>query len=251
MIEVILRPALADNIMPFIVSREQKKFWCVDPGDEKVLDRFVTENPGLQGMGAFITHHHHDHIDALARFKELFPTSQVRAPNHPTLKPYLDPTQVTSSFMRAIPTPGHTTLSLSYFLETPNKKYLFSGDTLFGAGCGRLFEGTPEQMWDSLQKLRELPAETLMICGHEYTEANLSFVATLGWRTEAIEWELERVKKLRDDKQSTLPRSLKLELETNPFLNADDPELTQALGLAPDSQPHETFKVLRERRNHF
>lgn len=251
MIEVILREALEDNVMPFIVSRAQKMFWCVDPGDEKVLNRFVLENPDLRGMGAFITHHHHDHIDALPRFKELFPASQIRGPQHPFLKAHLDKAPLSSNFVVTISTPGHTTLALSYFLETATEKYLFSGDTLFGAGCGRLFEGTAAQMWDSLQKLRELPSETLMVCGHEYTLRNLNFVATLGWRTEAIEWELDRVKKLRSANRSTLPRSLKLELETNPFLNADDPELSQALGLGSDSDPAETFRVLRELRNRF
>jgi hydroxyacylglutathione hydrolase len=136
-------------------------------------------------------------------------------------------------------------------LEGQDPSYLFAGDTLFGAGCGRLFEGTASEMWHSIKKLRALPGDTLLVCGHEYTERNLSFVESLGWRQEEVSWELERVVALRARGEFSLPRPLRLELECNPFLQADDPELARALQVPKGSDPVEVFKILREKRNHY
>jgi hydroxyacylglutathione hydrolase len=277
MIEVVLRPALQDNIMPFIVWREKGAFWCVDPGDGRVLEDFARAHPDLDGRGVYLTHHHSDHIGGVERWKELFPGTPVLGPPHPRLADVLT-TEVSARhtvhlsletasgdilvwgdgdhplapvFVSAIPTPGHTVPAVSYLLESGRERHLFSGDTLFGAGCGRLFEGSPAEMWNSLKKLRALPAESLVVCGHEYTLRNLQFAATLGWRDDEIHWELERVEALRAADQLSLPRRLSLEKETNAFLNADDPALAEALGLQAGTPAEEVFATLRQRRNAF
>jgi hydroxyacylglutathione hydrolase len=257
MIDVVLFPALQDNLIAFLVSRDEKIFWCVDPGDTLVVEKFISTHPELVGAGVFCTHHHADHIDAVSVLVDRF-GCPVWGPAHPKLAKLVSrPLRENETLrlgsgaarMRSLETPGHTVPALSFVLEGQVPSYLFSGDTLFGAGCGRLFEGSPAEMWSSLQKLRALPLETLLVCGHEYTERNLRFVESLGWRSPEISWELERVTAVRSRAESTLPRSLQLENECNPFLHADDPALARALGLAPGADQVEVFRILREKRN--
>ena len=110
--------------------------------------------------------------------------------------------------------PGHTAGAIAYYSE----KMLFSGDTLFTAGCGRLFEGTPEQMYRSLSKLKELPDDTLVYCGHEYTVSNLQFATSVEKNNKIIQKRLETAKQSRKEKKPTVPATLKIEKQTNPFL---------------------------------
>lgn len=259
MLEVVLVSALQDNYIAFLVCRDEQVFWCVDPGDVRVVKSFLATHPKLRCAGVFCTHHHSDHTDAVSTLVDLF-GCPVWGPAHPKLNelvshPLLDDARVplgsSGSVMRSIETPGHTVPALSYVLEGQAPPYLFAGDTLFGAGCGRLFEGSTAQMWQSLQKLRALPGDTLLVCGHEYTEKNLRFVESLGWRHDEVSWELERVAGLRARGESSLPRPLQLETECNPFVQADDPELAQALGLRPGTDAIEVFRITREKRNVF
>ncbi|MEO5668596.1 MAG: hydroxyacylglutathione hydrolase [Bdellovibrionota bacterium] len=264
MLSVKILPALQDNYIAVIVCESKNLFWCIDPGDTAAIARFLEAHPTLHCGGVFCTHHHADHVDAVPLLVERFGCT-VWGPDHARMKGVATaviPREITiplagyelspqAAPLHALLTPGHTVPALSYVLETFDKRYLFSGDTLFGAGCGRLFEGSPEQMWSSLQKLRALPDDTLLICGHEYTQTNLSFAEGLGWRSEIITLELERVLALRKRDEPTLPRTIALEKETNPFLNADDPELAAALELAPDTLPGEVFRILRLKRNSF
>jgi hydroxyacylglutathione hydrolase len=259
MLEVVLLPALQDNCIAFLISREEKIFWSVDPGDPLVVKNFISTHPELVGAGVFCTHHHADHTDAVSVLVKLF-RCPVWGPAHPKLASLvshpLRENEVLrlgsgAARMRSLETPGHTVPALSFVLEGQDPTYLFAGDTLFGSGCGRLFEGSPAEMWHSLQKLRALPPETLLVCGHEYTERNLRFVESLQWRASAVSRELERVTGLRSRGESTLPRSLRLESQCNPFLQADDPELVRALGLAAGTDPSEVFRIIREKRNFF
>jgi len=143
-------------------------------------------------------------------------------------------------------TPGHTAGHIAYWFE--KESLAFVGDTLFSIGCGRLFEGTPEIMWRSLQKLRALPDETLIFCGHEYTQSNIRFALSVEPGNAALRRRAAEVDRLRAAGQSTVPSLLGEEKQANPFLRADVPEVAAAVNLAgkPAAQ---VFGELRERKN--
>jgi hydroxyacylglutathione hydrolase len=127
---------------------------------------------------------------------------------------------------------------------------LFCGDTLFGAGCGRLFEGTAAQMYDSLQKLAALPATTKVYCTHEYTLHNISFALTIEPNNQALIKRFKHTQKLRDINTPSLPSTIGLELATNPFLRSSSSEIQSSIQLT-DACDLEVFSILRERRNHY
>ena len=156
------------------------------------------------------------------------------------------------SRVEVIENPGHTLGAISFYMESQRR--LFTGDTLFTAGCGRLFEGTPAQMWASLLRLRALPAETLVCCGHEYTEANLAFARHLEPENPAVAARQAQVQAQRERGEPTVPATLGLERETNPFLRADDPALLLALERLDGSRPEPgvaAFARLRARKDTF
>jgi hydroxyacylglutathione hydrolase len=144
--------------------------------------------------------------------------------------------------------PGHTRGHIAYWF--PGSNALFCGDTLFALGCGRLFEGTPEQMWTSLSRLRALPPETRVYCAHEYTQANARFALSVDGGNQALVRRAEQIDRLRADGQPTVPSTLGQEVATNPFLRADDPELADAVGLA-GAEPVEVFAEVRQRKDNF
>jgi len=141
---------------------------------------------------------------------------------------------------------GHTLGHVAYY----GADSLFCGDTLFGAGCGRLFEGTPAQMFASLQKIAQLPSETAVYCAHEYTEHNLQFAKTVEKNNTALLERISASRKLREAGLPTIPSSIKLERLTNPFLRCASPEIISALGLK-HAEEIEVFTILRQMRNHF
>ncbi len=147
-----------------------------------------------------------------------------------------------------IEVPGHTSSHVIYY--EPEQKWLLSGDTLFGGGCGRLFEGTPEQMHHSLLKICKLPDDTKILCGHEYTVKNLEFAASIEPKNPKIQERLAQARSLREKNIPTIPSTLAEEKLTNPFLRADDPDLRNALNMR-DSSDLEVFAKMREMRNHY
>ena len=146
--------------------------------------------------------------------------------------------------------PGHTRGHIAYVRETPGAHWLFCGDTLFAGGCGRLFEGTAAQMWDSLQKLAALPPETLICSGHEYTASNIRFALTLEPGNAALISRSNRVSVARGEDRPTVPVALSEELETNPFLRTHSAEIRANLnlGTAPDVR---VFAEIRSRKDSF
>jgi hydroxyacylglutathione hydrolase len=148
---------------------------------------------------------------------------------------------------RVFDVPGHTRGHIAFWFG--GSRALFCGDTLFTLGCGRLFEGTPQQMWHSLSKLRTLPPETRVYCGHEYTQANARFALTVEPRNEALVARARRVDELRQRDLPTVPATLGEELATNPFLRADQPALQAAMGASGD--PVATFAEIRRRKDVF
>lgn len=202
-----------------------------------------------------VTHHHGDHTAGVLELKERH-GCRVTAPAHESeaiagadaAVDQGDTVQVGSLAARVIATPGHTAGHISYWF--PEEKLVFVGDTLFSIGCGRLLEGTRETMWESLLKLRALPDDTRVYCGHEYTQANIRFALTIEPENAALKRRAEEVERLVAASRFTLPALLGDEKQANPFLRADVPEVARALGLAGRSAA-EVFGDLRQRKNQF
>ena len=200
---------------------------CVDPGDAgPVLDDLNNRGETLDGI--LLTHWHGDHQGGVEDLKREFPDAWVYGSNKVLKGPSRalfegDVIQVLSAEFRVIEVPGHTLDHIAYVsnsaqFETP---VAFTGDTLFAAGCGRLFEGTPKQMFESLNKLNNLPANTLVFCAHEYTEANLRFAVVCEPKNQAMSERLKAVTAMRERDEATVPTVLQLERETNPFLRSE------------------------------
>jgi hydroxyacylglutathione hydrolase len=216
-------PAFSDNYLWLIDNGEQAI--AVDPGDAKpVLQALKTLN--LELAGIWITHHHADHIGGINELLNLNPVS-VYGPKSVNIPQITEPLAHNSQLSvlgldaRVIAVPGHTLDHITYFIDTPNPlnlPLLFSGDTLFAGGCGRVFEGSYEQMCQSLKQLMPLPSATQIFCAHEYTTANLAFAQAVEPDNEALQKRIAQVAALRSKNIPTVPSTLDEELSTNPFL---------------------------------
>jgi hydroxyacylglutathione hydrolase len=202
-----------------------------------------------------ITHHHGDHTAGIGELKQRH-RARVVAPRHEAAKiPDVDEevaegdtVTVGALSARVIATPGHTLGQINYYF--PAAKLLFAGDTLFSIGCGRVIEGTPEMMWQSLLKLRDLPDDTAMFCGHEYTDANIRFALTIEPDNPALAARAAEVKRQVAAGTPTIPTLMGEEKRANVFLRADNPTVAAAVGLAgkPAAQ---VFAEMRARKNRF
>lgn len=206
----------------------------IDAGEEAPI-KAALQKRGWQLTDILITHHHSDHIAGLSALKASTGARVVAAKADLHRIPHVDLAvaegeRVTVGMMifNVIETPGHTLGHIAY--HAPNAKLLFAGDTLFSLGCGRLFEGTPAQMWASLQKLRALDDDTQLYCGHEYTLSNARFGLGIDPDNEALKTRAHDIEILRSKGEFTLPVSLGLEKKTNVFLRADVPALQHKLG---------------------
>lgn len=209
----------------------------VDPGDAAPVIRFLNEH-GLSIGAILLTHHHADHIggvdDLLAHAAQthgLDAVPQVYGPAHESIASVSMPLREGDEVcleghnapLRVIDVPGHTAGHIAYFGSiSDHGPCLFCGDTLFAAGCGRLFEGSAEQMWSSLQKLKTLPEQTLVFCAHEYTLSNLRFAAHALPSNAAIAQRLIDVTAMRHRGEITLPSTIGIENRSNPFLLCRD-----------------------------
>lgn len=205
--------------------------------------------------GILITHHHWDHVDGLPELKSHYECPVYgstldahRLPYLTNVLPESGMLELGSIRLEFAPIPGHTLGHIYYFIK--ELKVLFCGDTLFSCGCGRLFEGTPEIMLNTLKKLRAFPDDTQIYCGHEYTEHNIEFALQLEPDNPRLKKRLAEVQKLREKKQVTLPVTLESEKKLNPFLRWDDAALKSALQME-DATDIEVFTWLREKRNRF
>ncbi|MDQ0390606.1 hydroxyacylglutathione hydrolase [Labrys monachus] len=202
-----------------------------------------------------VTHHHADHVEGIEALKASHGCRVVAAKADAHRIPAVDETvsegdivSVGSLEAKVIDTPGHTVGHIVYWFE--GEKILFAADTLFSLGCGRLLEGTPADMWGSLQKLRALPDDTVLYCGHEYTLANARFALTVDPGNEALKKRAAEVETLRSQHRFTLPVTLWSEKRENPFLRADDPAIASAVGL-DGADALTVFTEIRERKNRF
>jgi hydroxyacylglutathione hydrolase len=200
-----------------------------------------------------VTHHHADHTGGIAELKAHHHCRVVAPHGEAARIPLVDETvrendkvRVGGLEARVIETPGHTAGHISYVF--PADKLAFVGDTLFSIGCGRVIEGTPEMMWQSLLKLRGLPDDTRIYCGHEYTKANIRFAKSIESGNPALNAREQEVEKLLAANKPTIPSTLGEEKAANPFLRADVPEVAKSVGLT--GQPAwKVFAEIRERKN--
>jgi hydroxyacylglutathione hydrolase len=200
-----------------------------------------------------VTHHHADHTGGIAELKQRHRCRVVAPHGEAARIPLVDVTVreddkvcVGSLEARVLETPGHTAGHISYVF--PADKLAFVGDTLFSIGCGRVIEGTPEMMWRSLLKLRDLPDETRVYCGHEYTRANIRFAKSIEPENAALRAREAEVEKLLAARKPTIPSTIGEEKAANPFLRADMPEVARSVGLA-GSPAWQVFAEIRERKN--
>ena len=212
------------------------------------------ETTGWKLTDILVTHHHADHVDGIPALKARFPSIRVVAPAAEAAKigqvdlsvAEGDVVSVGHLEAKVIATPGHTAGHIVYWFEEDG--VLFAGDTLFALGCGRVLETSMTVMWDSLLKLTQLPGETEVYCGHEYTQSNARFALTVEPGNPVLQERAREVDALRSENKPTLPTTIALELATNPFLRAAQPAVQAAAGL-PGGDPAEVFAVLRERKN--
>ncbi|MEL7696149.1 MULTISPECIES: hydroxyacylglutathione hydrolase [Pantoea] len=245
-------PALQDNYI-WTLTDDEGKCLIVDPGEAQPVLEKVAAN-GWQPVAILLTHHHNDHTGGVKTLCEQFPQLEVFGPHETaskgakTLVHEGDRVEVMGLTFEVIATPGHTLGHISYY----SSPYLFCGDTLFSGGCGRLFEGTAEQMYDSFQKLNQLPGETLVCCAHEYTLSNLKFAAAILPHDPQITAEYQKIKDLRAENGISLPTKLAHERTINLFLRTQDADLQRALSVNSATGPvWQTFAVLREKKDAF
>ncbi|MDB6062878.1 MAG: gloB [Verrucomicrobiaceae bacterium] len=237
--------------------------WIVDPGDADPVEAFLAEH-NLTLNGILITHHHHDHTGGVVELARRHSLKTVYGPRNPSIAGITDhlsegdSIRVFGQEFSVLEIPGHTLDHIAYFSADAGSTgglppTLFCGDTLFAAGCGRLFEGSAEQMYRSLQKLANLPSTTAVYCAHEYTEANLRFALAVEPANLATQQRAARTATLREMLKPTLPSTLQIELETNPFLRVDATAVKDAVQKAdPNSTENvQIFAALRSWKDHF
>lgn len=247
-----LVPCLTDNYCVLLHAPEDGATLAVDAPDAAAISRALDER-GWKLSDLFITHHHTDHTQGIAALKERYGCT-VTGPAGESeriqgLDRVVDETS-TLAFagrtVRVIETPGHTLGHVAFYFS--DDELVFTGDTLFAMGCGRIFEGDAEGMWAGIQKLMALPATTSLYCGHEYTAANGRFALTIEPENQDLVKRMASVTALREKNLPTLPTTLALEKDTNPFLRVAQPGIRARLGLErmPDWR---VFQRLRELKN--
>ena len=247
-------PVRSDNFGVLIHDPDQRVTASIDaPEEEPIVARLREKGWTLDRI--LTTHHHSDHVEANLALKHAYGCSITGPAREADRIPGID-TQVgggdTFQFggfeVRVIDTPGHTLGHVSYWL--PAAGVAFVADTLFALGCGRVFEGTPEMMWASLERLAGLPNETVIYCGHEYTEANARFAVTIEPENAELMRRAEEVRRLRSEGKATLPTTVALEKRTNPFLRANERTIRARLGME-QAPPAAVFAEIRRRKDNF
>ncbi len=254
MIEINQIPILSDNYTYLIIDKVTRTCASVDPSiSEPVISIIEKENLNLNYI--FNTHHHWDHVGGNLELKKKYDCKIVGNLNDKDRIPGIDiclndgeSFKLGNSKCKIFEISGHTVGHIGYYFKDDNA--LFCGDTLFSLGCGRLFEGTPSQMTRSLLKIRSLPNETRIYCGHEYTKSNAMFALQLEPDSLLLKKKIEDINKKRESNQPTVPSILAEEKELNPFLKFDDKKFLKKIGLE-DSSSEESFRIIRQMKDQF
>ncbi len=250
--------ALSDNYIFLLHDRKQNIATVVDPAQANpVLNKLHELKADL--VAIFNTHHHYDHVGGNQKLIENFPQLTVyggssdkgRIPGQQVFLEDGDRVNFGDRTADVLFVPGHTSGHIAYYFPPEHSGEtgeLFCGDTLFAGGCGRLFEGTPQQMVNSLSKIRALPDDTRVWCAHEYTLNNLKFAVTVDGKNPELQQRFEQVKADRSRNEATVPSLLGVEKHTNPFLRWEEVALQSA---ANSSDSVETFGRLRGMKDNF
>ncbi len=244
----------SDNFGVLVHDPESGLTASIDAPEEGPIQARLKEK-GWRLDRIFTTHHHGDHVEANLPLKAAFGCTIAGPAAESDRIPGIDArVKGGDSFLfgdievRVIDTPGHTLGHICYWLPGPG--IAFTADTLFAMGCGRVFEGTPAMMYESLTRLRALPDATVVYCGHEYTETNARFAITVDPDNGDLARRYEDVKRLRAANQATLPTTIALEKQTNPYFRVDDPVIRRTLGMETATSV-EVFAEIRRRKDHF
>ena len=250
-VEII--PCLSDNFSYIIHDKESDKVSIVDPSEYKVCENVIKKYKKLDFI--LNTHHHADHVDGNLELKKKynskilgFEQDKDRIPGVDILLKENQKHKIGKLEFEVIFVPGHTKGHVAFFFF--KEKVVFTGDTLFSLGCGRVFEGTHEEMFNSLNKIKNLPHDTKIYCGHEYTKSNLNFCLKYDSKNTFLKEKEIEIQKRLSSNQPTIPTTLGQELKTNIFFRCNDPEIRQTLELK-DSSEFEVFSKLRDLKDSF
>lgn len=253
-LQVSLIPAFSDNYIFLLHCEETHITAVVDPGDAKPVLNWLKQRDWQLDI-ILNTHHHSDHVGANLLLQEKTGCKIIGAEKDKHRIPGIDQTVRQGDQIRVglhqssvLEVPGHTSGHIAYWFEADNA--LFCGDTLFSLGCGRLFEGSAEQMWRSLLKIRQLPAETKIYCAHEYSQANATFALHLEPANQKLREVYSSISDKRAQAVATIPSTLGYECQFNPFLKVDQEEFQTTLGLK-DSSPEKVFAQIRNQKDNF
>ena len=258
--------AFSDNYIWLLYDEDSREAFVVDPGDAAPVEAALKEMQ-LSLTGILITHHHWDHTGGIDELLNAYPNIPVYGPTNEKITQInnrlvdtqtilLDMFDLTLSVMTV---PGHTLDHIAYYWSntehaTQPSGILIAGDTIFAGGCGRMFEGTPEMFLQSLNKITQLPDDTVLYCSHEYTLANLAFAQAVEPNNSDITQRLIRERHKREQQIPTLPSSIGLELATNPFVRCQQPAVINSANSKSgqtQTTPADVFAVLRAWKNDF
>lgn len=264
---VVPIPCLSDNYAYLLVCPVTKEAALVDVSEPEPVLSYVRRASSESGsreqvkvVAILSTHHHHDHVGGNGEVKTALGITRVyghssdrgRIPGQTEFLEEGDRFDIGSLRVDVLHVPGHTTGAVAYVVnKEPEDPVVFTGDTLFVAGCGRIFEGTPPMMYDSLSKLASLDGRTRVFCGHEYTEANLAFAAHVEPSNQAVQETRRRASTARKDGRPTVPSTIAEELAVNPFFRPDSVEIRRMLSVPEGASSSDAFAAIRRAKNEF
>ena len=251
--KITIIPCLNDNYSYLIYEEETNIVTIVDPSEFNACEKILKKYNKLDFI--LNTHHHADHVDGNLKLKNKYNSKVLghnldkkRIPGIDVLLKEKEKHKIGNLEFEVIFTPGHTKGHIAFFFR--REKIVFTGDTLFSLGCGRVFEGTHKEMFNSLNKIKNLPPETKIYCGHEYTKSNLKFCLKYDTENTSLREKAILIDKKLSNNQPTIPTTIEEEIKTNIFLRCNDLSVKEALNLK-DSSEDEIFSKLRDLKDSF